>query len=241
LTVVLLIEIEGLAQNEVDRIHQEIEKLVEPWKPDYYHRRELLKPKWRADPDTPDSFFSRHAGTKPRLILRLTGKVILPKVRLLLPLAPSLVLELISTFDHFVLHEQIAGYIERWDRQEKRQRESETDQIVASKRKLTTEFSSHENLPQRGITNQAQVLPTIRSLPEPDFQYQSLPLLPTRNTNNFAHNQAFHAGYENQQNLQDSTQTVKKHQRLTLQMGEQEEDLWDNYDLYFIVQEIDRF
>jgi hypothetical protein len=111
----LLIEIEDLAQSELAKIGKEIAKNVKSWNPDYYHREVLLKPRWTAHPDTPDAFFSRHAGTKPRLILRLAGKVILPKVRSLLS-APWLVLRLISTFDCLVLHEQIKGYIERWDK-----------------------------------------------------------------------------------------------------------------------------
>ena len=74
-----------------------------------------MKPKCKFHPDILDCFFSCHVGTKPRLILRLTGKVILFKVKTLLSSAPSLLLELISMFDNFVLHKKITEYIESWD------------------------------------------------------------------------------------------------------------------------------
>jgi hypothetical protein len=68
-------------------------------------------PSRTAVPDTPDAFFSRHAGTKPRLILRLAGKAIIPKVYKLL-LTLWLCLELISELNDLVLYEQIQGYID---------------------------------------------------------------------------------------------------------------------------------
>ncbi len=111
---VLLLEIERLAREELDKIKKKIGKQVKPWNLDRYHRRVLLNPSATADGDTPDVVFSRHAGTKPRVILRLTGKVILSKVKSLLS-APELILELISTFNTIVLHEQIEAYIKRWD------------------------------------------------------------------------------------------------------------------------------
>jgi hypothetical protein len=110
----LLIEIEDLAREELKKIGDGINKQVKPWDLDRYHRSVLLTPSWTAVPDTPDAFFSRHTGTKPRLILRLAGKVILSKVNKLLP-TPWLCLELISKLNDLVLHEQIQGYIDRWD------------------------------------------------------------------------------------------------------------------------------
>ena len=114
----LLIEIVDLARNELDKIRDEINKRVKPWDLDKYHREVLLKPSWAADPDTPDAFFSRHASTKPRLILRLAGKVILHKVKLLLLSTPGLVLELIPKFNDLALQKQIQEYIQRWDENE---------------------------------------------------------------------------------------------------------------------------
>jgi hypothetical protein len=128
----LLIEIEHLAQNELDKIRDNINGQVQPWNLDRYHRDVLLKPSWTADPDTPDAFFSRHAGTKPRLILRLTGKVILNKVKLLLLSAPGLVLKLISKFNDLVLHKQIQEYIERW---QERDMQSEVAEQAQKQRK----------------------------------------------------------------------------------------------------------
>jgi hypothetical protein len=111
----LLIEIEDLARNELKKIGEAVDKSVKSWNLDAYHREILLKPSYTTNPDTPDAFFSRHAGTKPRLILRLTGKVILYKVKQLLS-TPSLVQTLISDFDKENLHSQIKDYIERWDK-----------------------------------------------------------------------------------------------------------------------------
>lgn len=110
----LLIEIEDLAQKELDKIRDDIDKKVKPWDLDRYHRNVLLTPSWTAVPDTPDAFFSRHAGTKPRLILRLAGKAIISKVTKLLS-TPWLCLELISKLNDLALHEQIRGYIDRWE------------------------------------------------------------------------------------------------------------------------------
>ena len=93
--------------------------------------------------------------------------------------------------------------------------------MVASKRQLT-EFSSHENLqspqipsvanssyakeiPQRGIINQMQVLPTIHSLPKLHFQpLYNLPRLQITlkvipHIDNFARNQTFNTNYQNLQ------------------------------------------
>jgi hypothetical protein len=111
---VLLIEIEDLIQKELVRIRDDINKKVKPWDLDRYHRGILVLPSWTAVPDTPDAFFSRHAGTKPRLILRLAGKPIIVKVNKLLS-TPQLCLELISKLDDLILHEQIQGYIDRWE------------------------------------------------------------------------------------------------------------------------------
>ena len=112
--VLLLIEIEDLAQKELDKIRDDIDKKVKPWDLDSYHRRVLLTPSWTVVPDTPDAFFSRHAGTKPRLILRLGGKAILFKVTKLLS-TPWLCLELISKLNDLALHDQIQAYIDRWN------------------------------------------------------------------------------------------------------------------------------
>ena len=112
--VLLLIEIEDLAQQELDKIRDDIDKKVKPWDLDRYHRNVLLTPSWTAVIDTPDAFFSRHAGTKPRLILRLAGKAILSKVTKLLS-TPWLCLELISKLNDLALHEQIQAYIDRWN------------------------------------------------------------------------------------------------------------------------------
>jgi hypothetical protein len=110
----LLIEIEDLAEKELNKIRDDIDKKVKPWDLDRYHRNVLLTPSWTAVPDTPDAFFSRHAGTKPRLILRLAGKAIIPKVNKLLS-TPWLCLELISKLNDLALHEQIQAYIDRWN------------------------------------------------------------------------------------------------------------------------------
>lgn len=110
----LLLETEYLAQKDLDRIKEEIDNQLKPWNLDRYHRDVLLS---RSNDNTPDGFFSRHAGTKPRLILRLTAKVILPNVKSLLS-APELVHELISTFKTAILHEQIEAYITRWDQRD---------------------------------------------------------------------------------------------------------------------------
>jgi hypothetical protein len=111
----LLIEIEDLARHELKRIREEIDNNVKSWTLEFYHRKVLETPSHTPKPDTPDAFFGRHAGTKPRLILRLTGKVILHKVRELLS-APRLLKHLISTFDGQDLHSQIEDYIRRWDK-----------------------------------------------------------------------------------------------------------------------------
>jgi hypothetical protein len=111
----LLIEIQDLARKELDRIRGDINKQVNAWVLDTYHFDILVKTSWTPKPDTPDAYFSRHAGTKPRLILRLAGRAILDKVKKLLRQAPGLASELISDFNDLVLHGQIQEFIERWD------------------------------------------------------------------------------------------------------------------------------
>jgi hypothetical protein len=98
------------------RIGEEIDNDVSSWNLLFYHRKVLETPSHTPTPDTPDAFFSRHAPTKPRVILRLTGKVILHKVRLLLS-AAQLLKHLISTFNKEEVHSQIEAYIKRWDKQ----------------------------------------------------------------------------------------------------------------------------
>jgi hypothetical protein len=129
----LLIEIEDLAQKELNKIRDDIDKRVKPWDLDRYHRSVLLTSSWTAVPDTPDAFFSRHAGTKPRLILRLAGKAIIPKVNKLLS-TPWLCLELISKLNDLALHEQIQGYIDRWDTRDIEPEVAEQAQKRAQKR-----------------------------------------------------------------------------------------------------------
>lgn len=112
----LLIEIEDLAQNELKEIGKAIDRSVKSWNLDPYHHKVLLDPGHTANTtNTPDWFFRHHARTKPRVILRLTSKLVLQKVRSLLS-SPQLVIKLIAIFDTLVLHSQINGLIERWDK-----------------------------------------------------------------------------------------------------------------------------
>jgi uncharacterized membrane-anchored protein YjiN (DUF445 family) len=111
----LLLEIQHLAQEKLRDIGHEIDKTVKSWDLLPYHRGILLKPSWTpAKTDTPDAYFSRKAGTKPRLLLRLTSKKVLSKVQQLLS-TDVLVDKLISFFDGLKVHEQITNYIRRWD------------------------------------------------------------------------------------------------------------------------------
>jgi hypothetical protein len=114
--VACLMEIEDLAQKELDLLGKTIDKDVNAWNIPYNHREILRKSPWKTAPDSPDAFFSRHGDTKPRLILRLASKVILTKVRQLMFVRPNLLLNLISHFSTFVLHKQIVAGIERWDK-----------------------------------------------------------------------------------------------------------------------------
>jgi hypothetical protein len=113
----LLIEIEDLARNEMKRIGEEIDNddNVNSWNLLSYHRKVVEMPSHTPTPDTPDAFFSRHAPTKARVILRLTGKVILHKVRLLLS-AAQLLKHLISTLEKEEVHSQIEAYAKRLDK-----------------------------------------------------------------------------------------------------------------------------
>ena len=115
-SAVKLIEIEDLARKSVQELESKITKADKNWNPEPYHQKILKAPPWTDYPDTPDAFFSRHADTKARLILRLGGKAILPKVKVLLQSAPGILLVLISEFDAFELHDQIKGFIEIFDR-----------------------------------------------------------------------------------------------------------------------------
>ncbi|KAG4425786.1 hypothetical protein IFR04_000993 [Cadophora malorum] len=158
----LLIEIEDLARNELKEIGKAIDRSVKSWNLDPYHHKVLLDPGHTANTtNTPDSFFRRHARTKPRVILRLTSKVVLQKVRSLLS-SPPLLLKVVAIFDTLDLHSQINGFIERWDKnieqasrqgtpqkggQGKRQRENTIDER-ASKRRLKTEPVDQESLRQ---------------------------------------------------------------------------------------------
>ncbi|KUJ09875.1 uncharacterized protein LY89DRAFT_675400 [Mollisia scopiformis] len=248
----LLIEIEDLAEKELNNIRDDIDKKVKPWDLDRYHRNVLLTPSWTAVPDTPDAFFSRHAGTKARLILRLAGKAIIPKL------------------NDVALHEQIQAYIDRWNTrdiepevaeraqkraqklensQKKRQRESTTAQTTASKRQVATTYSGQNSLrqpqapsaqpsytrdiPQQGIMTQVQALPTIASLHAelPNFQpHQSLPSLPstrqaTTQTDNVTNYHAFHASPGPYYLNQQNLQTLDEvHQGLRLQLRQQEKE-----------------
>ncbi|CZR64882.1 uncharacterized protein PAC_14782 [Phialocephala subalpina] len=204
----LVIEIEELARIELKKVWDEIEKGDKNWNPEYYHRREVLKCGHTTNPDTPDAFFSRHASTKARLILRLASKTILHKVKQLMK-TPSLVRQLISSFDKEVLHDQIENYIELLDKNATKtsvelldknatkKRKQTTDQKAASKRQLTGS-SNQESLRQLQIPsagylsyaknisqlenniNRAQALPAIASLhPELNFPHRNLPSPPT--------------------------------------------------------------
>ncbi|KAG4430454.1 hypothetical protein IFR05_014062 [Cadophora sp. M221] len=188
----LLIEIEDLARNELKEIGKAIDRSVKSWNLDPYHHKVLLDPGHTANTtNTPDWFFRHHARTKPRVILRLTSKVVLQKIRSLLS-SPPLVIKLVAIFETLDLHSQINGFIERWDNIEqasrqgtpqeggrrKRQREGAIDE-AAFKRQLTTKSSYRENLrPSQTLSaahpsytedlpqqvDRARALPTITSL-----------------------------------------------------------------------------
>jgi hypothetical protein len=111
-----LMEIEDLAQKELVLLEKTIEEDVNSWNIPYNHREILRKSPWKPAPDSPDAFFSRRGDTKSRLILRLTSKVILTKVRAIMFVRPNLLLNLISHFKTYVLHKQIVACIERWDK-----------------------------------------------------------------------------------------------------------------------------
>jgi hypothetical protein len=112
----LLIEIEDLARNELKEIAKTIDGSVKSWNLDPYHHKVLLDPGHTTNTtNTPDWFFRHHAPTKPRVILRLTSKVVLRKVRGLLS-SPQLVIKLIAIFDTLDLHKQINDFITRWDK-----------------------------------------------------------------------------------------------------------------------------
>jgi hypothetical protein len=112
-----LFEIEDLAREEMKKIGDAITKEEMNWNPDFYHRDILRRAPWPAKPwsenMSPDAFFSRFAKTKARLILRLTGKVILPKVKLL---PWGLVLLLAYDFDNFELHDEVNVYLMHFDK-----------------------------------------------------------------------------------------------------------------------------
>lgn len=124
-SAVKLIEIEDLARKSVQEVENKITKANKNWNPEIYHQKILKAPPWTDYPDTPDAFFSRHADTKARLILRLAAKAILPKVKPLLHSAPGTLLVLISCFDAFKLHVQIKGFIENFDRNSEETRQDE--------------------------------------------------------------------------------------------------------------------
>jgi hypothetical protein len=108
-----LVEIEESARATLNAIG---EKLDDPlnftsWNPDPYHQKRLREP--GQDLHEPDAFFSRHAKTRARVILRLSSKEILTRVR---RLSHPLRLKLIDIFESQHLHPQIDAWIERYDR-----------------------------------------------------------------------------------------------------------------------------
>jgi len=110
----LQMKIEDLARKELKKIGDIIEQKA-TWIPAYQHRDVLLRDSWTGVPDTPDAFFSRHANTKARLILRLVAKPVLSLVKSLLS-TPGLVLLLISHFEEFDLHNRIEEFIVHWEK-----------------------------------------------------------------------------------------------------------------------------
>jgi hypothetical protein len=108
-----LVEIEESARATLDAIRKELDhpQNYKSWNPDSYHQRRLREP--GKDLHEPDAFFSGHAKTRARLILRLSSKEILHRVR---RLSHPLRLKLIDTFQSEDLHPQIAAWIDRYDR-----------------------------------------------------------------------------------------------------------------------------
>jgi hypothetical protein len=106
-----LVEIEETAKEILNKIRDKLDTSVKSWDLEPYHQGRLRVP--GEDLHTPDCFFSRHASTKPRVILRLTSKEILVRVK---RLPTEYRKKVISIFDTLPLHRQINDWIERWDR-----------------------------------------------------------------------------------------------------------------------------
>jgi hypothetical protein len=89
---------------------------------------------------------------------------------------------------------------------------------------VSAQPSYTRDVPQRGITNQAQALPTIASL-HPELPSPPMTRQVAAPTDNLTHDHAFHASpapyYQNKQNLQTLDEA---HQGLGLQLQQQEEE-----------------
>ena len=106
-----LVDIEETARAKLNEIRDKLDTSIKSWDLDPYHQGRLRAP--GDDLHNPDCFFSRHALTKPRVILRLTAKEVLVQVKRL-PTGHRK--KLIGIFDTLPLHHQINDWIERWDR-----------------------------------------------------------------------------------------------------------------------------